>query len=284
MQISTRIPGTERTGMARTGMARTEKAQPGTGQRSFGPLPSLSQRETSLDDGLKNELGFTLMEVGVVIVLLLIMTTVAASRFGMTDRMRQNSELRHFINTWEMVQQTATGKGDSYRLVLDLDRAVYYVKREIPVRTPRSKKVDYANRLRSDKEKARRAAKETERKRSDIKQQLEEEQSRQSGALDQQFYEMIFRDPSAEVELASPLEFPSLEDEQELHEIKIRDAFVSGREVDRGLAIIRLLASGATEFAAVHLVAGNTVYTAVINPATGRVSLREGDEKFDWLK
>ena len=182
-----------------------------------------------------------------------------------------------------MIQQSASSKGDSYRLILDLDRGVYFVKREIPIRVPRARgKVDYVKGLRSDKEKARRAAKEAERSSGDIRQQLSDEISRQSGALDQQFYDMVFRDPSAEVELASPLEFPSLEQEQELHEISIRDAFVSGREVDKGLAIIRLLSTGATEFAAVHLQVGKTIYTAFINPATGRVTLREGDERFEW--
>lgn len=230
------------------------------------------------------EAGFTLIEVGVVIVLVLLMTVLAASRFGMTDGLRQNSELRHFVNTWEMVQQTASGKGDSYRLVLDLDRNLYYVKREMPVRESRRRKVDYVNRLRSDKERSRRAAKEAEERKSSVREQLDDELARQSGALDEQFYQMIFRDPNAEVELASPLEFPSLEDEQVLSSIRIRDAFVSGREVEEGIAIIRLLGSGATEFAAVHLLVGEKVFTAVINPATGRVKLTEGDERFDWLK
>lgn len=227
--------------------------------------------------------GFTLMEVAVVIVILLVMTTVAASRFGATDKLRQNSELRHFINTWEMVQQAASGKGDSYRLILDLDRNTYFVKREMQVRTSKIRKVDYVNRLRSDKERARRAARE-QRKESDIKQQVAEQIARESGPLDEQFFDMIFRDPNADVELTAPIEFPSLEQDQELREIVIRDAYVSGREVDRGMAIIRLLGSGATEFAAVHIVAGKQVYSAVMNPATGRVRLDEGDVVFEYNK
>lgn len=230
------------------------------------------------------ESGFTLIEVGVVIVLVLLMTVLAASRFGLSDGLRQNTELRRFVNTWEAVQQAASGKGDSYRLVLDIDRNVYYVKREIPIREGRTRKVDYVNRLRSDKERSRRSAKEAEKRRGSVREQLSEEITRQSGALDDQFFQMVFRDPNAEIELASPLEFPSLEDEQPLREVKIRDAFVSGREVEQGVAIIRLLGSGATEFAAVHLLAGEQVFTAVINPATGRVRLSEGDERFDWMK
>lgn len=231
-----------------------------------------------------DQAAFTLVEVCMVIVILLLMTTIAASRFGATDHLRQNSDLRHFVNTWEMVQQTAYGKGDSYRFVLDLERNVYYVKRELPVQQNGARKVDYAKGLRTDKEKARRAQKEAQARRGSVKQQLEEENQRQAGGLDDQFYQMIFRDPSADVELATPLEFPSLEDEQELNSITIRDAYVSGREIDRGVAIIRLLGSGATEFAAVHLIVGERIFTAVMNPATGRVRLHEGDEKFDWLR
>jgi type II secretory pathway pseudopilin PulG len=226
--------------------------------------------------------GFTLIEIMVVTLLLVFMSGLAVSRFGGIDLFRYKSAVRHFINTWEFLRNQAVARGESYRLIIDLDRQSYTVRREVPLTGTQANTVDHLRGFRTTSELAERA-KEDQEKLKSLEEEYKEEDAVQGDALENLFYRTIFRDPDQSVRLGIPLEFPSLKDEQRFPPgVAIRDVVVAGEEINTGLAAIRFSASGASEFAVVHFLAGENIQTAVINPATGRVDLHNGDLKFEW--
>ncbi len=230
----------------------------------------------------RSESAFTLIELALVIVLLAVMSTLAASRFGIIDNVQRKSAVSKFINTWEFLSQQARARGESYRLIIDITRNVYTVRREVPVDSVRPKNVDHLRNLRLDSEIERRAREEQEKLES-LEDEYKEEDVREGDALENIFYRMAFRDPEGNFRLGVPLEFPSMKDEVRLPEsVRFRDVSVRGEEVLTGVTAIRFTSTGANEFAVVHLLVGDGVMTALMNPATGKVQLNPGDTKYEW--
>lgn len=226
--------------------------------------------------------GFTLIEIALVIVLLALMSTLAASRFGIIDNVRQKSSISKFVNTWEFLSQQARARGESYRLVVDIPRNTYTVRREVPLESARPKQVDYLKNFRTKSEQERRA-REDQEKLATLEEEYKEEEAREGDALENIFYRTVFRDPEGSSRLGIPIEFPSLKDDIRLPDsVHIRDVIVRGEEFRDGTAAIRFTASGANEFAVVHFAVGEGAMTAVMNPATGRVQLNTGDVKYEW--
>ncbi|MFN8389565.1 MAG: hypothetical protein U0136_04680 [Bdellovibrionota bacterium] len=229
-----------------------------------------------------DERAFTLVEVIVVVTLLVVMGGLALSRLGGIEVFQYRSAVRHFVNTWEFVRAQAKGRGESYRLLIDLDRQTYTVRREVPLTSNDAKTVDYLREFRTKSELERRA-KEQDQKLKTLDEEYQAEDARQGDALETLFYQTIFRDSEQSYRLGVPLEFPSLKDDQRLPRgVRVRDVTIGGDEVTSGIAAIRFSANGASEFAVVHFEVGDTVQTAVANPATGKVSLDKGDLKFEW--
>lgn len=230
----------------------------------------------------KKESGFTLVELALVIALLAIMSTLAASRFGLIDSWRQKTNLRKFLNTWELLSREARSRGESYRLVIDINRNTYTVRREVPVDSVQSHTTDHLKNFRTKSEQAR-LAKEEQEKLLSTEEEFKEEEAREGDALENIFYRMVFRDPDAGFRLGVPIEFPSMKNDVWLgEELHIRDVEVRGEKFDQGVAAIRFTSFGGNEFSVIHFDLGSGIMTGVMNPATGRVQLLEGDVKYEW--
>ena len=231
---------------------------------------------------MKNDRGFTFIEVSLVIVLLVLMSVLAASRFGVIDSWQKKSSIRLLINTWEFIASQARFRGESYRLVIDIDRGTYAVRREVPVEGPSARNVDYLKNFRTQSENSRRAKEEQENLAS-LDEEFKEEDVREGDALESIFYRVIFRDPNANFRLGIPIEFPSLKNEVKLAEgLRFRDISVRGEESQTGTVAIRFTSTGAADFAVIHLASEGGVVTAVMNPATRKVTLTQGDVDYAW--
>ena len=226
--------------------------------------------------------GFTLIELLLVIVLISIISTFAVTRLESIIGWKQEGDIRRIMSTWQLMFNESFARGEGYRLILNIDNNSYYVRREVHPEGNTTEQVDRLENLRSKKEKSRRAEKEVESLPS-LKEEFAEEDRRQSGSLDSLYYRTLFSDPEGPVRLAVPLEFPALGEERTLAEgLKIRDVVVRGERLEQGEAVLRFSPRGGTEFAVVHMVAGDVVYTLVNDPATGNVKLHVGDMDFEW--
>lgn len=233
------------------------------------------QRERQL-----SEAGFTLIEVTIVLVLLVLLTTLASNRLGALDFLKVNSALRQFSNTWEFLAQESLSKGQTYRLVLDLRQNAFLVRRELPLPSA-AKNVDRLQSQRLESERSRLEAKKLEETLS-LEEEFAAEDERQLSPLDELYFEQIFSDPDTGVRLALPLDFPALGQKQLLPPvIKIRDVEIGGKVQTEGLVNLRLSPSGAVDSAIVHFINGEgskaQVFSVSINPATLRVDIKQGE-------
>ena len=216
-----------------------------------------------------------------VIILVMIMAGISATKFSALDSLNFKSSLRKFTNTWEFLYSEAKAKGESYRLIIDLEKNSYSVRREIPVvSSTSSRDVLKDFRLKSEVE---RMAKKDQEKLKDITEELKEDELREGEVLENLFYQKVFFDPNSNVRLGVPLDKPSLGEEKFLSPgLRFRDIEIAGEKADGPEVVLRFSSNGTTDFAAVHLSADQTNYTAVINPATGKVRLYDQDIDFDW--
>lgn len=229
-----------------------------------------------------DERGFTLIELGAVIVLLVLMSALALSRFGTLDVWKERAELRKFISVWEMLAREAQQKGESYRLIVDLAESSYYVRREVVVDQRLAQSVD---RLEGFRAKIGRNTREErlDRDLRTLEEEYREEDSREGESLELIYYRTVYRDPEDLSRLAIPLDFPSLAEPQYLPpSIRVRDAVIGSTKRTDGKVYIRFAANGSTDFAVLHLLVSGTVYTALMNPATGSVKLEEGDKEYEF--
>lgn len=231
-----------------------------------------------------------MIELVLVIVIIAIIGTLAATRIDSITAWKEESDIRRFANLWETLQHHSFTKGTGYRLVLDLEDGTYYVRREVPLDPGEVRDVDYLANLRTKGEQERRRREEEEEALQSLEEEFLEQDRRQSGALDKQYYQNIFRDPEADVRLAVPLEFPSLAERQQLDSgLRIRDVVVEGELIDEDQAVIRFSPRRLSQLAVVHFIAGENVFTMAVHPASGRVRVLAKDISFeeafrDWIK
>lgn len=225
--------------------------------------------------------GFTLIELVLVIVIIGLISAVMATRFDSIQVWRVESDIRRFADLWGFLYSEAFARGDSYRLVMDLNRQVYYVRREVPVEENEVRQVDYLANFRTKGERERRAKKEQEDMVGSLQEEFEKEDRRLAAPLDVLFYQTVFSDPQAPQRLTVPLEFPSLAEEKSLPDgLVLRDVVVNGETSNNGQVYLQLSPSGSSEIAAIHFEAGENVFTVSMDPATGRVTIDEGDLDF----
>ena len=228
--------------------------------------------------------AFTLIELVFAIVIIALISALAVTRFEPLQQWKQKGELRKFVDTWEFLYNEALARGQAYRLEIDLDTESYYVRREIQLQQSESKQVDYLQNLRTKSEQDRRAKREEEEL-SSIKEEYKEEDERLTQTVEKLYYDYLLADPEGSIRLGRPLEFPSLAETKSLPPgLEFRDVKTrKGKKTD-GRVSIRFSPKGAAEFAVVHLIAGERVFTAFMNPSSGEVSIRDGDQDFDWLR
>lgn len=209
------------------------------------------------------------------------MVGISATKFNALDSLNFKSSLRKFINTWEFLYSEAKAKGESYRLIIDLEKNSYLVKREIPsISQISGRDVLKDFRLKSEIE---RLEKQEEEKLKNIQEELKDEELREGEVLENLFYQKIFFDPSSNVRLGTPLDKPSLGKEKFLSSgLRFRDIEIAGEKADGPEVTLRFGSNGAIDFAVIHLLADQAIYTAVISPATGKVTLYDRDLDFDW--
>ncbi len=220
--------------------------------------------------------GFTLIELVMVILIVVVISGLAVNRLGSLGGYKSRAALRNFIDTWQFLYHEAEGRREDYRLVIDLDRSQFYVRREVPPEDKAYVQVDYLKNLRTKGEQERRAKKEEENLK-DVTTEFEEEDIRQSAPLETLFYQMLFQDRSGPIELTRPLEFPALAEVQTLPpDLRIKDVATLANKATSGTVFIRFSAQGATDFAVVHFDVAGEGFTAFLDPATGSVILKNG--------
>lgn len=225
-------------------------------------------------------LGFTLIELVVVIVLLGLIGTVFVRNIGSVTSWRVQGDIRKFAQVWEFLYAEAYAKHESYRLIIDLENNSWSVRREVPINEGTLvKQVDYLAGFRDKiKRNRKKQAKQKDEGMLSITDEFKEEDARQSGALDVLYYQVLFSDPYSPKRLAVPLEFPSLAEDKELgDELKFRDVEGTENVIDQGAASIRVAAGGSSDMAVVHLVALDYIFSLSLNPANGKVSVVQGD-------
>lgn len=233
----------------------------------------------------KNQKGFTLLELILVIALVAIISTLAASRVDSIIGWKHNRDVRRFISLWQFLNAESISRRETYRLYIDLDKNVYYVKREIPIQRNPAEiiQVDYLSNLRTKGEKERRAKEKQEDSERNLKEQFQAEDIRRKSTIEDQFYQFYYNDVSADANLGTPLEFPSLADKKELTEgLVFKDVKLRDEVFDSGLVFIRFSARGFSDFAVVHMELNEeSEMTILMDPSSGKVALKNGREDFD---
>ncbi len=229
--------------------------------------------------------AFTLIEVAFVILLiLLISAVVVGGGFDFVFAWRQKGSVQKFLNTWELAFQEAAARRSSYRLVIDIANNSYYLRREVIATGDLGRHADYLERARSRRRTRRDMRREREISRRSLAEEYQEDEERQSGLLENNFYAFVFADPDAPVEIATPLEFPSLAEPVELAGGVFFKSVKTPRGEERdGEPFIRFLPLGAAEFAVVKLDINGETFSAFMNPGSGQLSLEQGDLNFETI-
>jgi hypothetical protein len=182
---------------------------------------------------------------------------------------------------WQLLHNESAARGEGYRLIIDLEENSYLVYREVLLDPGESVEVDYLKDLRTQGEQKRRADEDAEEFKS-LEAEFEEEDLRQSGALEVLYYRQRFRDQNANIRVAPPLEFPSLAEPSSLSNgLEFRDVSLGGETISSGKATIRISSADA-QFAVIHLQAEDQIFTIANNPATRAVRVHSGDLEFQW--
>lgn len=218
-----------------------------------------------------------------VVALIAIIGAFTVTRLDSVSAWQHEGDIREFLTTWQFLHNEATARGDSYRLVIDLDENSYYVLREVLRDPGESVEVDYLQNLRTQGEQRRRREAELENLKT-LDEEFEEEDIRLSAPLDALYYRTKFRDPYAASRLALPLEFPSLAEKKRLSAgLEFRDVVIAGETFTGGQVALRLAPSAGGQFGVVHFQTDEQIFTVVNDPATANVRVENGDLEFTWF-
>ena len=219
--------------------------------------------------------GFTLIELILVVVILAVITTVAASKFSSITGWKQESELRYFSSLWRQLFNEAYGRGETYRLVIDIDEDYYQVFREVPLPPGKFETVDLLSNLRTRREKERRAKEESEKLLS-LEDEYKKEDQRLAEGLDSQYFSARFRDINSAVELGRPLEFPNLVDKKYFSEgLDIKDVKRGEDIIDEGQVIFRFTPQASNDPVILHFSLNDRIYVAESKPTSGSLKITE---------
>jgi prepilin-type N-terminal cleavage/methylation domain-containing protein len=90
---------------------------------------TVSKRRGDLESArARRQGGFTLIELGLVILILGVMIAIALPRFGNRDYAQLNSETRKLALAYRYLRHAAILNGRSYRLMYDLDNHAYWAE------------------------------------------------------------------------------------------------------------------------------------------------------------
>lgn len=230
--------------------------------------------------------GFTLIEMIMVILLLGVISGIAAVRLESVGMWKKKDDLRSFAATWETLFNEAVATQYGFQLVIDLEDQSYYGLQELPNRSDSSAvQVDYLENLRIKSQQERLEKEKLEKSKEELETQLTKITEFENGALEQQYYAAVFADPFQAASTSPPLDFPSLAEKNYLTSgLRIKDVKVMNEKIEEGSAIIRFSPQGSSTFAVVHfeLEEGETNFTLIMNPSTGRVTTLPGYVDYEW--
>ncbi len=236
-------------------------------------MSQLLDRKTKKDT-LKNNKGFTLVELVLVVVLVSLITTLASSKFSSITGWKQESEIRSLSSLWRQLFNEAYGRGQTYRLVLDIDNDYYQVFREVPLPPTRSENVDLLSNLRTRREKERKAQEEIEEI-GTIAEEYAKQEAIDSLELDQQYFSVRFRDANAAVRLSIPLEFPSLSKQKDFTEGLDIISVKRGKEIiDEGKVFFRFTPQSTSDAVEINLKINDEDYVAKSEATNGNLVIR----------
>jgi type II secretory pathway pseudopilin PulG len=233
----------------------------------------------------RSEAGLTLVELAVVVLLLAVFSTIVATRFNAFTAYRQNGEFRSFLNTWQFLLNEAAADGNSYRLIIDLDRSSYLIRQEIPLPPEDQAKVDLNKNLRLRSEKNRRKQIEDMQAltASEAFALIDEAEARRT--LEENFALTAYVDPGRNVVLAEPVNFPALAEEQFFSGgVRIGSVTVDGVKVSQGRVALHFNPQGATNIAVVRFVIEDQTRIAVLNPLSGESKFLNSDADISFIQ
>ena len=224
---------------------------------------------------LKDHRGFTLVELVLVVVLVSLITTLASSKFSSITGWKQESEIRQLSALWRQLFNEAYGRGQTYRLVLDIDKDFYQVFREVPLPPTKAENVDLLSNLRTRREKERKVKEEIEEI-GTIEQEFQKQDIIDSSPLDQQYFSTRFRDANAGVKLSIPLEFPSLSEQKEFTEGLDIISVKRGEEViDKGQIFFRFTPQATSDAVEINLKINEQDYVAKSEATNGSLIIKD---------
>jgi prepilin-type N-terminal cleavage/methylation domain-containing protein len=231
----------------------------GVRYRCVGFVTSPSSRDTCK--------GFTLLELIVVILIIGVISTLAASKLESVAGWKQKSEIRAFANLWEFLYAESLARRESYRLSLDLDNGSYFVRREVSLDRDSIKQVDYLKNLRTRGEQRRRRESENQNLLS-LDDELRADEDRRSIPLEVSYYAALFSDPNEEKRLAIPVEFPSLAQNKVFPQgLRVRDVRTETGHFERGDIVFNFSPNKMSPSALIHFAVDNSnVYSVYLNP------------------
>ncbi len=246
-----------------------------TEEMELNRMSQLQDHNTIKDNKLENEKGFTLIELILVVVLVSLITTLASSQFSSITGWRQESEIRYFSSLWRQLFNEAYGRGETYRLVLDIDNDFYQVFREIPLPPEKAENVDLVSNLRTRREKERRA-KEDIADIGTLNEEFLKQDTLDSTPLDIQYFSTRFRDANASVRLSIPLEFPSLAKEKIFSDGLDIVSVKRGKEtIDEGKVFFRFTPQATSEEVEISLKINEQDFVAKSESVNGNLSIKE---------
>lgn len=233
----------------------------------------------------KNSGGFTLVELVMVILIVAVLATVVTTRFDALTLFRKKGELRSFLNTWQFLVNEAAGDGNTYRLIIDLDNNSYFVRQEIPLPPNNIEHVDLMKNLRLRSEKERKQREEDERALSVEDAAKVQEEQEENMSVEELFASALFRDAGKNVQLALPVNYASLGEEQVLSDsVRIRNIILDGEMISSGRAELFFSPQGVSSIAVVHFDVGDQQLTAILNPLSGESRLLSGEADVQFIE
>jgi hypothetical protein len=234
-----------------------------------------------LCDHNNSERALTLIELLFVVVLLALITTVAATNFSSISSWQLESDLNRFANTMIFLREEANSRNESYRMTIDLERNSYFIRREVPLERGEIKKVDYLENLRTKGEKERKKEKEQEESSASVEEEFQKEDRRQSGPLEELYYNATFRDPFADVRLSLPLQSPSLGEEKKFSGgLKLKDIEFAQNKITSGQTELRFFPAAFSTQAVIHFESSEGLYSIFVIPGLNQVKIKTGEHSY----
>lgn len=173
-------------------------------------MTSLKSRRLNYIEYENNVSGYTLIELGVVVVLLAIVSSFFISKFDLGNSWGNDSSIREFANKIEFLLQDASSRKVTYEIEFFNDASGYRVWQIAKKLPNQNVTIDTLKNLRSKKSQQDAEEKNAQKALKNINEEYAIEEEFNQLPLDLQLYSQIFDDPTDASKRIPPLEYPSL--------------------------------------------------------------------------